>query len=55
MNRRVKTLWGVCLAVLVLGVCTGCETGFIQDAARDSLVEFVTSVFDTAVTSAAGV
>ena len=54
MNRHTRTLWGTCLVILALGVCTGCESGFIQDAARDSFVEFVTSVFDTAVTATIG-
>lgn len=46
------------LAAAVLGglvvLVAGCETGYIQDAARDSLASFLSEVFTTAVNETIG-
>jgi len=38
------------LAIVSCALSTGCERGFIDDAARASLSSFVTEVISTAVT-----
>ena len=42
------------LVLLASVLAAGCETGFIQDAARTSLASFVTDVVGTAVTETIG-
>lgn len=42
-----KTIAGILVGLAALSA--GCETGFIQDAARDSLAAFLSDVFTTAV------
>lgn len=49
-RRRSSVLVGL-IAFLGLTLTPGCETGFVEDAALDSLASFVTSVFGTAVSA----
>jgi hypothetical protein len=54
MNKNAKTtnrLRSPCLflVLLLLFLIAGCETAFIESAARGSLASFVTNVFSTAV------
>ena len=49
-RRRSSVLIGL-IAFLGLILTPGCETGFVTEAARDSLASFVTSVFGTAVSA----
>jgi len=47
-TRRTLTWLLVGLAALA----GGCETGFVQDAARTNLASFMTDIFSTAVNTA---
>ena len=49
MTKRRFPLLIVLLATIAGTVMTGCETGFVGDAARQSLSSFVINVFSTAV------
>ena len=49
MHRRRSTLIVLPLAVLVAVFATGCENGYVADAARSSVAGFVNSVLSTAV------
>ncbi len=42
------------LAVLAVAFSTGCETGFVTDAARTSLASFVVDVVSTAANDGIG-
>ncbi len=44
-SRRAATL----LLILAAALSAGCETGFIESAARDSLASFMVDIFSTAV------
>jgi len=39
----------VALLIALAALAAGCETGFVEDAARDSLAAFLSDVFTTAV------
>jgi len=47
---RAITLAGV--AILLFAAAVGCETRFVNRAFRDSAANFLTNVFETAVTEA---
>lgn len=49
MTKRRSPLFTVLAAVAATTALTGCETGFVSDAARESLSSFVINVFTTAV------
>lgn len=49
MIQRRFSLLIVVLAAISSTILTGCETGFVGDAARQSLSSFVINVFSTAV------
>jgi len=51
MKRFARKLCTALFAILAFGMCIGCENTFVTDAARDSLASFLSSIFDTAVTS----
>lgn len=38
------------LGLLLTTLLAGCEQGFVQEAARDSIASFLTSIVNTAVT-----
>lgn len=42
-----KTVWP--LPIALSAFAAGCETGFVEDAARESLAAFLSNVFSTAV------
>lgn len=46
-REQQRTL--VALLVGLAALAAGCESGFVQDAARDSLAAFLSDVFTTAV------
>ena len=47
---RYRTSWLAAMGLAVLGLfVTGCERGFIDDAARRSLASFIVDVVQTAV------
>ncbi len=50
MTKRRSSLFSVLVAVAATTALTGCETGFVSDAARESLSSFVVNVLTTAVT-----
>ncbi len=41
-------------AILIVLAAAGCESGFVQDAARASLSSFIVDIVDTAVTEPIG-
>jgi len=49
MNQRRSTLFAWSLAILAVTFASGCETGFVANAARESIASFVTSIVTTAV------
>ncbi len=48
MTQRRSPLLTVLVAVVATTILMGCETGFVADAARESLSSFVIDVFTTA-------
>ena len=50
MTKRRSSLFYVLVAVAATTALTGCESGFVSDAARESLSSFVVNVLTTAVT-----
>lgn len=49
MTKRRSHLFTLLVTVAATTALTGCETGFVSDAARESLSSFVINVFTTAV------
>ena len=49
MTKHRSSLFTVLVAVAATTALTGCETGFVSDAARESLSSFAVSVLTTAV------
>jgi len=54
MTRQSLSRWTFTFFALAVVLLAGCETGFVQDAARTSLASFVTNIFSTAVTETIG-
>ena len=53
MNRTKNTLIAAISAIMMV-LATGCETGFVTQAARESLASFVNDVVAGAVNGALG-
>ena len=52
MKRTNHSRWTLAFFALAAVLLAGCETGFIQDAARTSLASFATDAFSSAVNAA---
>ena len=54
MTRTNHSRWTFTFFALTVILLAGCETGFLQDAARTSLASFATNAFSSAVNAAIG-
>ncbi len=54
MTRQSLSRWTLTFLALAAVLLAGCDTGFVQDAARTSLASFATDIFSTAVDATIG-
>ena len=54
MTRHDLSRWTLTFFALAVVLLVGCDTGFVQDAARTNLASFVTDIFATAVDATIG-